>query len=136
MPICIRIDHYHHFPSGTDPSVAHEINSMADRLRTSNDALEAAIEAVQPTSGVRRSTQRGASMSTNTTQQAVENLRAEVERNDSVDGSATTLIGKLATLIEQNKTNPTELQALADRLRSSNDALTAAVTANTPADEA
>lgn len=61
-------------------------------------------------------------------------LEAEVARDETVDGSASTLIAKLAAEVEANKNNPAALQALVDRLRASNDALSAAVAANTPAD--
>lgn len=61
-------------------------------------------------------------------------LEAEVARDEAVNSSAATLIGRLAAEIEASKTDPAALQALADRLRASQDALSAAVAANTPAE--
>jgi len=60
-------------------------------------------------------------------------LTAEVTRNTTVDESAITLLQGLAAQIEAMKTDPAALQGLADSLRSSSDALAAAVVANTPA---
>lgn len=74
-------------------------------------------------------------MSTTTVAQVIENLRAEVERNQSVDSSAITLLNALAAKVEENINDPAALQALVDQVRASNDALAAAVSANTPAAE-
>lgn len=71
-------------------------------------------------------------MTTSNSQQIIENLRVEVERNTSVDDSAITLLTSLAARVEELKNDPVALQALADQLTSSSDALAAAVTANTP----
>ena len=60
-------------------------------------------------------------------------LTAEVTRNTEVDQSAITLLNGLAAQIEALKTDPVKLQALADNLRGSSDALASAVVANTPA---
>jgi len=60
-------------------------------------------------------------------------LTAEVARNTSVDESAIALLTGLAAQIEALKTDPVALQALADTMRGSSDALAAAVAANTPA---
>ena len=60
-------------------------------------------------------------------------LTAEVERNITVDESAIVLLTGLAAQIEALKTDPVALQALADTMRGSSDALAAAVLANTPA---
>ena len=60
-------------------------------------------------------------------------LTAEVERNTAVDQSAIALLTGLAAQIEALKTDPAALQALADTMRGSSDALAAAVLANTPA---
>ncbi len=59
-------------------------------------------------------------------------LTAEVERNESVDGSASTLLKTLFDEVEANKGNPAAIQAIVDRVRASNDSLSAAVAANTP----
>lgn len=60
-------------------------------------------------------------------------LTAEVARNTEVDSSAIALLTGLAAQIEALKTDPAALQALADTMRGSSDALAAAVAANTPA---
>jgi len=60
-------------------------------------------------------------------------LTAEVERNTAVDQSAIALLTGLAAQIEALKTDPVALQALADTMKGSSDALAAAVLANTPA---
>ena len=87
------------------------------------DRIESAITAV--TSAI---TQLGVDMS-----QELDALEAEVSRNTTVDQSAITLLQGLAAQIEQLKTDPVKLQALADSMRGSSDALAAAVAANTPA---
>lgn len=58
-------------------------------------------------------------------------LEAEVTRDEEVNSSAAILIGRLAAEIEASKNDPVALQALVDRLRSQQDALAAAVAANT-----
>ena len=60
-------------------------------------------------------------------------LEAEVTRDDTVNGSAETLIVQLAALFEAAKADPAAIQALVDRIRSQSDRLAAAVVANTPA---
>ena len=60
-------------------------------------------------------------------------LTVEVARNTEVDTSAIALLTGLAAQIEALKTDPAALQALADTMRGSSDALAAAVLANTPA---
>ena len=60
-------------------------------------------------------------------------LTAEVARNTEVDSSAIALLTGLAAQIEALKTDPVALQALADTMRGSSDALAAAVLTNTPA---
>ncbi len=60
-------------------------------------------------------------------------LEAELTRNDAVDASAKALMESLFAEVEANKGNPAALQALVDRGRAANDALAAAVAANTPA---
>lgn len=62
-------------------------------------------------------------------------LTTELERNDSVDASAKLLLERLFADFEANKNNPAAIQALVDRARAANDQLTAAVVANTPAEE-
>lgn len=59
-------------------------------------------------------------------------LEAEVARNDAVDDSASLLLKTLFDEVEANKTNPAAIQAIVDRVRTSNDKLVAAVVANTP----
>lgn len=62
-----------------------------------------------------------------------EALKAQVEANTQVAESAITLIQGLAAKIEELKDDPAALQALADQLKAEDDALAAAVAANTPA---
>ena len=59
-------------------------------------------------------------------------LQAQVERNTAVDQSAIELLNGLAAQIAALKDDPAALQALADNLTASSDALAAAVVANTP----
>lgn len=59
-------------------------------------------------------------------------LTAEVERNSTVDGSATALIEGLVAQIEASKNDPAAIQAIVDTFRVQNDKLAAAVAANTP----
>ncbi len=66
-------------------------------------------------------------------EQALEDLRSEVERNSNVVQSATALISRLASLIGDAADDPDQVRALADQLSSTSDALAAAVAANTPA---
>ena len=58
----------------------------------------------------------------------------EVTRNKTVDDSAIALLNGLASKIEELKQDPAALQALADELRGSSDALASAVSANTVAE--
>jgi hypothetical protein len=65
---------------------------------------------------------------------AMEVLRQEVERSNTVAASAVTLIQGLADRIEASKGDPIALQAIADDLRGGTDALADAVEANTPSE--
>ena len=60
-------------------------------------------------------------------------LEAELTRNESVDASAKALLEQLFAEFEAHKNDPAAIQALVDRGRAANDALAAAVAANTPA---
>lgn len=60
-------------------------------------------------------------------------LEAELTRNEEVDASAKLLLERLFADFEANKNSPAAIQALVDRGRAANDALAAAVVANTPA---
>lgn len=71
-------------------------------------------------------------MSTGDIEQAFANLEAEATRNEELDASASNVFTQLAALIESSKQDPARIQAIADRLRSSNDALATAIVANTP----
>jgi len=62
-------------------------------------------------------------------------ITAEVTRATDIDTSVVTLIQGLAAQIEALKADPAALQALADKLRLSNDAVVAAVKAVGPAPE-
>lgn len=59
-------------------------------------------------------------------------LTAEVARNTTEDQSVIALVNGLADQIAALKDDPAALQALADQLRASNDAVAAAIAANTP----
>jgi len=63
----------------------------------------------------------------------VDALTKQIEANKTISGSAIILIQGLAAKIEASKNDPVALQALADSLRADDDALAAAITANTPA---
>ena len=60
-------------------------------------------------------------------------LTAQVKANSSLLDSATTLINGIAARITAAGTDPAALKALTDELKAKDDALAAAVTANTPA---
>jgi hypothetical protein len=60
-------------------------------------------------------------------------LTAQVKANTDVEASAVTLIQGIAAQLAAAKTDPVAIQALSDQLKTSADALAAAVTANTPA---
>jgi hypothetical protein len=63
-------------------------------------------------------------------------LTAQVQANTEVEASAVTLIQGLAAQIAANTTDPAALTALSEQLKTSADALAAAITANTPASPA
>lgn len=70
-----------------------------------------------------------------TVREAYEAARAEAERNVTVDASVHALLTNLSDIIRDMASNGAtaeELLALADTLRTSNDATVAAVLANTP----
>ena len=60
-------------------------------------------------------------------------LKAQVDANTSLEGSAIQLINGLAAQIKNAANDPAAIQALADELSSSATALSAAISANTPA---
>lgn len=64
-------------------------------------------------------------------------IRAAVEAQTTVDQSVITLLGELKDKLDEaiaNGADPAELQAIADELASNTQALSEAVTANTPAE--
>jgi len=61
-------------------------------------------------------------------------LKDAVERNTAVVSSAVTLIQGIAEQLEDAKDDPEEVQALADELNATSQALADAVAANTPAE--
>ena len=67
---------------------------------------------------------------------ALAELQAEVDRNNTVDGSAVALISGLASQIIASANDPVAVRALGAALKSSTDALAAAVSANTPSEPA
>ncbi len=65
--------------------------------------------------------------------QQLDDLTAQVTANTDVVNSALTLIKGLAAALEAAGTDPAKLDALKASLKASDDALAAAVAANTPA---
>lgn len=65
--------------------------------------------------------------------QQLDNMTAEVTNAVTVEQSAIVLIQSIAAQLEAAKDDPVKIQALADSLKSNDDALAAAVAANTPA---
>jgi len=64
---------------------------------------------------------------------AIDDLTAQVQQNTTVEGSAVTLIQGIAAQLAAAGQDPVKLAALQAQLKSSADALAAAVAANTPA---
>jgi hypothetical protein len=64
----------------------------------------------------------------------LDDLEAEVRANTNVDASASTLLARLATLLQEAKDSgdPVRLQAVIDSMKRDNASLAAAVAANTP----
>jgi TolA-binding protein len=123
---------YHH---DVDATSAQTVTAIARVLKARNDQLAQVVrELSDPTSctTVMDPNHREILVSTPSMEQAIEQLRAEVERNSSVDDSAIQLITTLADQIEQHQNNPAELQMLVETLRAKTDALAAAVVAETP----
>jgi hypothetical protein len=60
-------------------------------------------------------------------------LTNQVTANVDVEASAVQLLSNLSALLVAAKNDPVAIQALADQLKSSGDALAAAIVANTPA---
>lgn len=60
-------------------------------------------------------------------------LKAQVEQNNTVIGSALALINGFSAQLAAAGTDPAKLQELQDSLKAQDDALAAAVAANTPA---
>ena len=63
----------------------------------------------------------------------IDDLTAQVTANTDAEQSAVVLLGKLHDLLVAAGTDPAKLQAIKDTLKTSADALAAAVVANTPA---
>jgi len=64
---------------------------------------------------------------------AIAALTMQVSANTDAEQSAVALIQNLATLIQQNASDPAAINDLAAKLKASADALAGAVMANTPA---
>jgi hypothetical protein len=64
---------------------------------------------------------------------AIDDLAAVVARNTDVEKSAVQLLQGLVNQLEAARTDPAKVTALTEQLRTSVDALAAAVVANTPA---
>lgn len=65
---------------------------------------------------------------------AIEDLKAELTRDASVNSSASTLITALLAQVEANADAPDAVRAIVTQFRAQNDALAAAVAAGTPVD--
>lgn len=102
------------------------LRALADRLAASAGELQSTVEAYSDSPAT--SSRKVDAMPTD----ALDTLTQQVEQNVTVEQSAVTLITGLAAQIEQSKTDPVKLQALADRLKTQAQALTDAITANTP----
>lgn len=64
---------------------------------------------------------------------ALDDLTAQVTENTTLEGSAIQLIQNIAAALAAAGTDPAKLAALQSQLKTSADALAAAITANTPA---
>lgn len=62
----------------------------------------------------------------------MDDLKAQVQANNDLEASAVVLINGIADRIKAAGTDPAALKALTDSLKTSDDALAAAVAANTP----
>ena len=60
-------------------------------------------------------------------------LEAQVQANTDAESSAVLLLTQLSDLIRQNAADPAKVAELADKLKASAAALSAAIVANTPA---
>lgn len=69
-------------------------------------------------------------------QDVIENMKAAIAEQTTVDLSAAVLAKTLFDAFEANKNFPAQIQALVDAGRANNAGLLAAVVANTPADTA
>lgn len=63
---------------------------------------------------------------------SLEAITSEVERAEGLDQSIIALVNGLAAEIERLKEQPAALQALADRLRATNDTVLSAINATPP----
>ena len=59
-------------------------------------------------------------------------LQAQVQANTDAEASAVLLLTKLSDMLKAVATDPVKVQALADQLKASADALGASIVANTP----
>lgn len=133
-----RIDVYHHQvePRGLAARYARRLEEVTARIRASNESLRAKLASLeQPNRGEPSRHSRGdLSMSTDALEQAFQNLEAEAEANETVDGSAGVVIDQLLALVETNKNSPQRIQAIVDRMRVSREGLLEKIVAGTPQD--
>jgi len=94
-------------------------------IRMQNNEILAAVDQIQRK--LQKILQEDATMAA-----TLDELIAEVQRNNEVDQSAIVLIKGIAEQLEASKTDPVKVAELAASLRASTDALAAAVVANTP----
>lgn len=64
----------------------------------------------------------------------LDDLTVQVKKNEEVEAAAVVLIQGIAAKLEAAKSDPIKIQALSNELKTSADALAAAVVANTPAE--
>jgi hypothetical protein len=102
----LRVDVYHHFP-GDD-----RVTATLGRIDAKLDAIRGELEKMSP---------------------QLQAMTTEVTRATTVAASAVALIRNLAAQMIAAKDDPVAIQALADSLKTSDDAIAAAVSANTPA---
>jgi hypothetical protein len=106
MPITLNVHHHHYIDA---------VSEVSRRL----DDIEIKLDLIIKNQG--------------TIMAALDDLTAQVAANTTVSQSALTLINGIAARITAAGTDPTKLAALTASLKSDDDALAAAVTANTPA---
>ena len=109
-----------------DVYVHHDDESALQRIENTVTRLEGIVS--QVLTGLQAVQLKESQMSNELTA-----LTAQVAENTTVEQSAITLLAGLSAQIAALKDDPAAIQALADSLKASGDALAAAIVANTPA---